>query len=246
MWFESYVESAITRDLRELADLRKVDEVPRLLRLIAAQSANLYKAQTMSNALNIVTKTVQSYTDLLETIFLVKIVQAWTPNIGNREVSTPKIYVVDSGLLSYLLGANEQRAATDDQVTGKLFESFVAMEIARLVAWAETSATQYHYRDRSSDQEIDIVLESRTGALTCVECKASATVHTDDYKAMVRLRNARGEQFVAGAVIYTGQRRNLSPRRSGLVPVSALWDEGGPAVTKLLTPGTGAVKVSTR
>ena len=119
----------------------------------------------MSNAMDISTKTVQSCTELLETVFLVRRIKAWRANIGSREVTTPKIYVVDSGLLAYLLGADQRRAARDDQVTGKVFENFVAMEIARLVDWAETSATQYHYRDRSTGDEIDVVLESRAGEL---------------------------------------------------------------------------------
>jgi uncharacterized protein len=160
-WFESYIESVITRDLRELADIRRLGEVPTLLRLIAGQAANLFKAETMSNDLSITTKTVQAYTELLETVFLVKRMKAWRPNIGKREVTTPKIYIVDSGLLAYLLGADDARAGRDVQVTGKLFENFVAMEIVRLLDWAETSATQYHYRDRSSGDEIDTVLESR-------------------------------------------------------------------------------------
>src|SRR5206468_517558 len=125
-WFESYVESVVTRDLRELADIRRLGAVPRLLRLIAGQAANLFKAETMSNDLSISTKTVQAYTELLETVFLVKRVKAWRANIGRREVTTPKIYVVDSGLLAYLLGADEGRAGSDDQVTGKLFENFVS------------------------------------------------------------------------------------------------------------------------
>jgi predicted AAA+ superfamily ATPase len=222
-WFESYIESVITRDIRDLADIRRSDEIPGLLRLIAAQAANLFKAESMGNDMGISTKTVQSYTELLETVFLVRRIKAWRPNIGTREVTTPKVYVVDSGLLAYLLGADPRRAARDDQVTGKLFENFVAMEIARLGDWAATSATQYHYRDRSTGHEIDVVLESRSGQLVCLECKAAATVKPADYRAMAKLRDARGEQFVAGVVIYTGAQTRALTEKIWAVPVSALW-----------------------
>jgi uncharacterized protein len=240
-WFDSYVESVITRDLRELADIRRIETIPRLLRLIAAQAANLYKAETMSSDLGISTKTVQSYTELLETVFLVRRVKAWRANIGRREITTPKIYVVDSGLLAYLLGADRARAAGDDQVTGKLFDNFVAMEISRLVDWAETSATQYHYRDRSTGDEIDVVLESRAGEIACVECKAAATVRTADYRAMTKLRDARGERFKAGAVIYTGAETRPLTERIWALPVSALWGPEDPLVTTILSPGSAAL-----
>lgn len=233
-WFESYIESVITRDLRELADIRRLEAVPSLVRLIAGQAANLFKAETMSSDLSITTKTVQTYTELLETVFLVKRVKAWRGSIGKREVTTPKIYIVDSGLLAYLLGADEARARRDDQVTGKLYENFVAMEIARLLDWAETSATQYHYRDRSSGDEIDIVLESRAGEIACLECKAAATVKHADYRAIVKLRDARGDQFVAGAVIYSGAETRPLTEKIWAVPVSALWGAADPLVTTIL------------
>lgn len=237
-WFESYIESLVVRDLRDLADIRKIEAIPGLLRLIAGQAAGLFKAETMSNAMDISTKTVQSYTELLETVFLVRRVTAWRANIGGREVTTPKIYVVDSGLLAYLLGANESRAASDDQVTGKLFENFVAMEIARLVDWAGTSVTQYHYRDRSAGDEIDVVLESRAGELVCVECKAAATVRHADYRAMAKMRDARGDQFAAGAVIYTGAETKALTEKIWAVPVSALWRSEDPLVTTILSPSS--------
>jgi uncharacterized protein len=222
-WFESYVESVVTRDLRELADIRRLEAMPSLLRLVAGQAANLFKAENMGNDLAISTKTVQTYTELLETVFLVKRVKAWRANIGRREVTTPKIYVVDSGLLAYLLGADAARAERDDQVTGKLFENFIAMEITRLLDWSEASATQYHYRDRSSGDEIDLVLESRAGGIACVECKAAATVRLADYRAIARLRDLRPEHFVAGVVIYTGAETQPLTEKIWAVPVSVLW-----------------------
>ncbi|MCY7304104.1 MAG: ATP-binding protein [Thermoleophilia bacterium] len=231
-WFESYIESVITRDIRDLADVRRVDAIPSLLRLIAAQAANLFKAETMSNDLNISTKTVQSYTELLETVYLVRRIKAWRAKIGKREVTTPKIYVVDSGLLAYLVGADQRRAAKDDQVAGKLFENFVAMEIVRLLDWAETSAAQYHYRDRSSGDEIDIVLESRAGEIVCLECKAAATVRHEDYRAIAKLRDARGEQFVAGVVVYTGTETKALTEKIWAVPVSALWGVADPSARR--------------
>ena len=222
-WFESYIESVVVRDVRELADLRRSDEIPRLLRLIASQAANLYRAERMATTLGLAAKTVQSYTMLLETVFLVHRIPSWRPSIGAREVTTPKVYVVDSGLLAHLLGADAARATSDDQVTGKLYENFVAMEIARLRDWSATTTEQYHYRDRSTGEEIDVVLESRTGSIVCLECKAAATVRPADYRAISRLRDARGDQFVAGVVLYTGAETRPLTDRIWAVPVQALW-----------------------
>lgn len=220
-WFDSYLTTIVDRDLRELSDAQKIGEMPRLLRLIAAQAANLYRAENIGNTMGLHKRTVQSYTQLLETVFLVKRIKAWRPSIGSREVQTPKIFVTDTGLLAHLLGADERRAAGDDQVTGKLLENFVAMEIARLVEWAEISVTQYHYRDR--DDEVDVVLESNSGEIVCIECKAAATLRPADYRSMQKLRDARRDRFVAGVVLYAGADTKPLGDRLWALPISALW-----------------------
>ncbi|MGH9204167.1 MAG: ATP-binding protein, partial [Vicinamibacterales bacterium] len=201
-WFASYIRSIVERDLRDVADAHKLDYVPRLLRLLAAQAANLFEPTTMSDKLQLDNDTVKSYTLLLETVYIVKRIQAWTPNIGNREVHKAKLYIADSGLLAYLLGADEQRIATDSQVTGKILENFVAMEIARLREHATVETNQYHYR-RDRD-EIDVVLETTSGNIAGVEVKAAATIDAADVRALAKLRDARDDRFVAGVVMYTG------------------------------------------
>jgi hypothetical protein len=104
------------------------------------------------------------------------------------------------------------------------------MEIARLLDSAETSVTQYHYRDRSTGDEIDVVLESHSGDIACVECKAGATVRHEDYRAMARLRDSRGTQFGAGIVLYTGSQTRPLTERIWAVPASALWLPGEESV----------------
>jgi uncharacterized protein len=219
--FADYLTSTLTRDLREIADVRKLDEMPRLLRLLASRSGNLFVARNIASELGLTYETVQTYTRLLETVFLARTMPAWRPGIGSREIQTPKIYIVDTGLLASALGADEQRVAEDDQITGKMLENFAAMEIAKHVDWAETPVTQYHYRDHR--EEIDIVLEASSGALAAVEVKARATVTAKDSRAIAKLRDARSDSFRAGIVLYTGEQTIPLGKRIWAVPISGLW-----------------------
>lgn len=220
-WYESYLETTFDRDLRDLSEARRLDEMPRLLRLVAAQAANLFSARSVAGRLAIDHKTVASYVELLETVFLVRRIPPWRPGLGSREVHTPKIYVVDSGLFAYLVGADANRIATDQQVRGKALENFVAMETLRQLGWAETSARQFHYRD--DRDEIDVVLENVAGELVAIEVKAAATVDPSDYRVLSKLRDARRGTFVAGAVLYTGPRTIPLSERIWAVPLSSLW-----------------------
>jgi uncharacterized protein len=222
-WCRNYIRSLVERDLRDISDAEKLGEMPRLLRRIASQAANLFVANAIGQKMKLDHKTVAAYTGLLETIYIVRRVQAWRPGIGSREIQQEKIYIVDSGLMASLLGANETRIRNDDQITGKILENFVAMEIARLTEVSETQPRQYHYRQESGRDEIDVVLEDDYGRVTAAEVKAAATVGTADYRALVKLRDARGDRFLCGVVFYTGPETVPLTDRIWAVPISALW-----------------------
>jgi uncharacterized protein len=220
-WFDSYLTTTLDRDLRDISDAQKLDRMPRLLRLLASRAACLLNSTEVSGRLGLEHKTVRSYTQLLETVFLVKTLQAWRPSIGSRESSTPKVYIVDSGLLAHLLGADEKRLAADDQLTGKVLENFVTMEVAKHLEWAESDAKQYHYR--LHNDEVDVVLENRAGDIGCIEVKCAATIRERDWAQLAKIRDARAEQFKAGFVVYTGAQTVPLGDRLWAVPVSGLW-----------------------
>jgi predicted AAA+ superfamily ATPase len=224
-WFESYLTTTLTRDLADIGDIRKAQEVPRLLSLLASQAANIAKWGALGARAGLDARTARAYAHLLQTMFLVQILPGWRPGLAAREVQAPKVYISDTGLLAHLLGADESRIASDDQVTGKLFENFVAMEVVRHLPWAAASASAFHYRDsdRRRGGEIDLVLEDRAGAIVAVEAKASATVRPSDFLALSRLRDQRRGDLRAGVVVYTGEQTVPFGDRLWALPVSALW-----------------------
>lgn len=220
-WFASYLESTLGRDLNDISDAHKLKEVPRLLRLLAAQAANIVVPANISNNIALDRGTVEAYIGLLEAVFLVKRLPAWTPGIGKRELRHSKVYIVDTGLALHLVGANEDRLDRDDQITGKALENFVAMEVLRHAEWSERAPKLFHYR-RERD-EVDLVVEDRAGNVACVEVKASASVQPRDWRALGRLRDARGKAFRCGVLLYTGESTVPLSDRIFAVPISGLW-----------------------
>ena len=221
-WFANYIQDTLDTDLRDISDALKLVELPRLLRLIAAQAANELVYRNLARKLDLTHETVKSYVELLEIVFLARRLPAWRPGIGTREVRAPKGYIVDSGLLAHLLGADERRIGEDDQITGKVLENFVAMELLRLADWADTDTRLYHYRQGRA--KIDLILESRAGDIAAIEVKATATLRPRDYAAIAKLRDARGTHFKAGIVVYAGQQTVPLGDRMWAVPVSGLWE----------------------
>ena len=194
----------------------------RLLSVLATRSSNPLRYANIADALDLDEKTVKSYVSLLEAIFLVRTIPAWRPSFLARVLHAPKVYITDSGLLAHLLGADEQRIAEDDRITGIAFETFAAMEVMKLASWSDVDPRIYHFRDRRG-AEVDLVLEDRAGRVVAIEIKAKASPTQNDTKSLIKLRDALGSQFVSGAVIHTGEQTLPLGDRLWGIPISGLW-----------------------
>jgi uncharacterized protein len=220
-WYRDYIQGIVERDLRDIASVQKLSQMPVLLRLLAMNSAKLLNYRKLARDLQISDKTVSAYVELLRTAFLIHVVPAWRPGLRSRELHTPKLYLTDTGLLTQQLGVNEKRIAEDDQVTGHALETFCGMEILKHQGWATEHSTLRHYR--AHDDEIDILLEAQSGDLAAVEVKATASIREHDWRVMRKLREDSPEQFKAGIVLYTGRQTIPLSDRIWAVPISGLW-----------------------
>jgi uncharacterized protein len=221
-FFSSYVSSIIERDLGDVANLRAPDVIECLLHVIAARTGGLISFQGMGRDLGLDKNTIHSYTRALENLFLVQPLKPWHVNLGSRQIKSPKLYVVDSGLLCRLLKVNRRRIEDDGAAAGATFESFVAMELLRLADVSEAEASLFHYRDKTG-REVDIVLESASGEIAGVEVKAGATVDREDFAGLRNLRDKLNTRFTCGVVLYTGERTLPFGDRIWAVPLAGLW-----------------------
>jgi predicted AAA+ superfamily ATPase len=221
-FFESYVEGILERDLASLGDVADRAVVARLLQAIGATSATELNIERLSNSLGTPATTIRRHIELLEMLFLVRRLPAWGNNLLARSIKRPKVHVADTGLLAYLVGANQQRIETDLDLGGMLFETFVAMELHRQISWLDDRPQLFHFRDRDQ-REVDIVIEHHDGSVTAVEVKAAATVHESDFRGLRHLKEKLGYRFKAGALIYTGASTVSFGDRLAAVPLSGLW-----------------------
>jgi predicted AAA+ superfamily ATPase len=221
-FFASYIASILDRGAGEVARVRDVADVGRLLRVVASRSGALMSARGMATELEMTHKTVAAHTQILEDLFLVRRLRPWHNNLGSRHVKTPKLYVTDTGLLAYLVNADGDRLARDATLAGSLFETFVAMELERQRDWSDAEPSLFHYRD-AQQREVDIVLELRSGEIAGVEVKGGATVRPRDFAGLRYLRDRLGPRFKAGVVLYTGERTLPFGDRLTAVPLCGLW-----------------------
>lgn len=222
-WFSAYLETLVERDVRDLADIRALDEVPALLTLLASRSSGPLNLASIASELRVSEASVRRYLALLDAVFVLLRVPAWRRNLGRRATAAPKCQLVDSGLGSHLLGVDRRRLERDEALGGGLFEAFVRMELVKLIAWSEVRPSVFHFRSRGGATKVDVVLERRGGQLVGVEVKASATPSSRDFRGLEELRESCGDDFIAGVVIYTGEQTIPFGDRLWALPVSSLW-----------------------
>ena len=221
-WAHAYLTSVLTRDLRDIANIEKLTELPKFVRLLAEHSGQLVNYSQFGGSINVSHKTGQRYVALLEQIFLVSTLQPWYTNTLKRIVKTPKLHFLDSGLLAAARGLSFERVKAERGLLGALLESFVYSEVLKLMSASNLRLTPYHFRDQQM-HEVDIVLERDDGMIVGIEVKASATVKSSDFGGLRTLAEACKDKFAGGVVLYDSA--DLVPFGDRLVaaPLSSLW-----------------------
>lgn len=222
-WARSYLSSILTRDLREIAHIENLADLPKFVRILAEHSGRLANYSQFGAAINVSHKTGQRYTGLLEQVFLVATLQPWFTNTLKRIAKTPKLHFLDSGLLATTRGLTSGRQKADRTAFGPLLESFVFSEIVKLMTASSLQLTPWHFRDQQM-REVDIVLERDDGMIAGIEIKASATVRPGDFGGLRTLAQACGDRFALGTVLYDGT--DVVPFGDRLIaaPLSSLWN----------------------
>ena len=223
-WFGSYLTTILQRDVRDLANIDGLTQMPRLFELLAARASTLLNYAELSRSTGLPQTTLRRYLALIEATFLIRSIPAWSSNRSKRAVRTPRIVLSDTGLLAHLLGATEETLAESASV-GPLLENFVVLELLKQASWRQSRPQVFHYRTHSGD-EVDIVLEAPGGAIVGIEVKAASTIGAGHFKGLEALRRDAGKRFHRGIVLYAGREPLPFGRDLWALPLGALWNLG--------------------
>jgi predicted AAA+ superfamily ATPase len=224
-WYLDYIDAIIQRDVRDIAEVGKLGDMPRLFRLLAQHTAQLVNFSEMGAPLGLDRKTVQRYLDIFSALYLTRSIEPWSKNRISRLTKTPKLHFLDSGLLAAIRGISLEGVRTDKTAFGHILESFVFSEILKQAGWLQTNGILiYHFRTLAKKpEEVDFALEDRQGRVMGIEVKASATVKEDDFRGMRKLLELTGERFVIGMVVYDGDKVVPFGPNLYAVPIANLW-----------------------
>ncbi|MDI9570072.1 MAG: ATP-binding protein [Pseudomonadota bacterium] len=221
-WYRNYANTLIQRDVLDLARISALDALPRLLTLVAGQTACLLNVSEIAAPFQVSRQTIREYVTLLSRIFLLEELPPWHSNRMSRLIKTPKLHIGDTGLACSLLSLDAEMLWEDRALFGRILETFVFQELRRQGSWHEETVSFSHFRDKDK-VEVDIVLESG-GLLAGIEVKATATLTGDDFRGMRKLQDAAQKSFAAGVVLYDGDAVVPFGNKLYAVPISRLWE----------------------
>jgi predicted AAA+ superfamily ATPase len=222
-WFASYLTAILQKDISELSRIEGISQIPNILHLLATRVGSTINLADVARLSKVKHTTLQRYMTLLEQVFLIVSLPAWTPNQEGRFVKSPKIMLNDTGLLRYLSGEEVDPVANRTHL-GAILENFVVMEVIKQLSWHRELLTPYHFSIHQG-QEVDLVLVSRSRKLYGIEVKNNASVKSSDFNGLRKLAELAGDRFEKGIVLYMGEEFLGGFGRGDLfaVPMSNLW-----------------------
>ena len=169
-WLEDLIRTYLERDIPQLGFRISATRLRRLWTMLAHLQGESVNFSTLAGNLEVDSKTISRYIDILVDLLLVRRLKPWHVNVKKRLVKSPRFYVRDSGLLHRLLAISDYDALLSNPILGKSWEGFVIENILSILP-ATTGA--YFYRT-AAGAEIDLVLKISSSETWAIEIKSGS------------------------------------------------------------------------
>lgn len=202
LWFNSYISTYVERDIRDVGELRDISAFIKFFNIIAPRSCSLLNKSDLASDAGLSEPTINNYLSMLEMIYQISLLRAYSSNVSKRFIKSPKLFMTDSGIFTHLLGITSIEEIHGSSHKGDIFETFVYGELLKHISYSMTQPSLYHYRTNDK-KEIDFILE-KGNTIIAIEVKASHTVKRDDFKHIADFQS-KSKQNVLGIVLYAGE-----------------------------------------
>ena len=173
LWFGSYVQTYLERDVRDLAQVADLEAFRRFVMLLGSRTATVLNMAHLGRDAGISGPTAKRWLSVLETSGLVFRLPPYHRSFGKRIRRSPKVYVLDPGLATFLLGLHSAEAVQQGPSFGQLVETAVVSEWVKLFHQNGEAPTLSYWQSNTT-AEVDLIVE-RNGKLYGIEVKATAT-----------------------------------------------------------------------
>lgn len=218
-FFESYINTYIERDVREITNIGSELKFYNFLVSVAARSGNLLNVSELARDNNISIPTCENWLSILRASNIIYLLQPYSKNITKRIIKSPKIYFLDTGLLCFLTAWSSRDTIERSAISGNVFETFVIAEILKTYVNSGANTNNlYFYRD-SNDNEIDLLIE-KDNTLYPIEIKKSSEPSSKYISQFKYIDMIEGVNRGNGVLICTYDKIDKMTENDFVVPVS--------------------------
>jgi predicted AAA+ superfamily ATPase len=225
IWFRSYVQTYLERDVRSVSSIRDLATFRRFMSLTASRCGQILNRTDLAAPLGVSVPTISEWLNILEITGQIILVPPFFENFGKRLIKSPKLYFVDSGLVCHLLGIESEKMLNQSPFLGPIFEGFVAAEIIKRQMGAGRAKALYYFRDQQG-LEVDFIVPADHQHLLFIEAKASRTVTPAMAEPLERLAGANSRYTITKVLVHRESKENFptTALKSGVkaLPVSQL------------------------
>jgi predicted AAA+ superfamily ATPase len=219
LWFASYVQTYLERDVRAVSAIRDLATFRRFLALVATRTGQLLNKTDLAAPLGVSVPTITEWLSILEITGQIALVPPYFESFGKRLVKSPKLYILDSGLAAFFLGIESEQQLVRSAFLGPLFEGFVASEIVKRQLNAGRRRELYFFRDHQG-LEVDFLVPIRGGRVLLLDAKASRTVKPDMADTLLRLGAGGRGRKLERVVVHRGNAIGATALRPGVRALS--------------------------
>lgn len=203
LFYGSYVQTYLQRDVRDLARIGDELAFLRFLRAAAARTGQLLNLADLARDADVAPNTAKSWLSILQTANIIYLLEPYHTNLTKRLVKAPKLYFLDTGLVAYLTEWVTPETLEAGALSGAILETWVLAELLKSYWHNGRRAPFYFYRDKEQ-REIDLLI-AQDGLLYPLEIKKTASPEKRDirhFQVLERLGLSSGE----GGVICLVER----------------------------------------
>jgi predicted AAA+ superfamily ATPase len=200
LWFPSYIRNYVERDVRQIKQIEDVFLFQKFLRLCAGRIGQQLNLSSLSNVCGINLKTTQSWLSILESTYIIRLLQPYHENFNKRIVKSPKLYFCDIGLACSLLNIRKTDELMLSHFRGALVENLTIMEGVKNT-FNTNNGNQYYYWRDNNGVEIDLLIQCGK-KITPIEIKSAQTFTKDFSSNLKKFFSYSG--LSKGLVLYDG------------------------------------------
>ncbi len=210
LWFSSYVQTYIDRDIRGTIKSANLNEFEKFLRILASRTAQVLNYSVIARQVGVTVPTVKAWVSLLEASGIIYLLPPYYRNFGKRLIKSPKCYFMDTGLVCYLVGLQSTEHLLKGPMAGALFETACVTQFIKRFSALVDPCSLYFWRS-TDGLEVDLLIESAEKNIP-IEIKLSATISIQHAQSLRKWMAVSGGSSEVGVILSCSRQGGLISR----------------------------------